>query len=91
MISDSQHADEFSACAAYLERVPPVDGKKVGSEVRVAATGRFVTVARPSKPLTKEGMSRVHDALSAASEKTGAFRSRISPGYGARKLPPKSK
>lgn len=50
--------------------------------VRVAGTGRFFTLAKPAKPLTKEGMARVREALSAASEKTGLFRSGVSGRYG---------
>ena len=69
-----------------------MDTKK-GWGQRSSGTGRFVTITPrgATAPMTKDGVNRVHEALSKAAEQTGEFKSSSSGQYGARKLPPKSK
>ncbi|WP_342167149.1 hypothetical protein [Methylobacterium sp. SD21] len=65
-------------------------GSKLVGE-RSSVSGRFVTAKTAAKGPTTVDMRRVRDALSNASEATGAFKSSTGTGYGDRKLPPKSR
>lgn len=69
-----------------------MDTKK-GWGQRSSGTGRLVTFTPRGlmTPMTREGVNRVHEALSKAAEQTGEFKSSSSGRYGARELPPKSK